>query len=144
MSVLGIGQFRVNLIGNNIKVICNDKIHQRFQITFLHNRTGWVVWERKYQNLCLRCDCSFQLFSGQTKLIFCFQFNDNRLTACQLCTWKVRYVTRLWNQYLVTRIEHGTHCDINRFASSDSDHNLIIVIVFQTIFPFQKISDFNF
>ena len=144
MTFLCISQFRVDFIRNNIQIVCNNDIHQFFQITALHNRTCRIIRKWKYKNLCLRCDRCFQFISGQSELIFCFQFNDHRNTACQSCTWQIRYIAWLWNQYFIPRIQHGTHCNIDGLASANSNHDLMVIIIIQTVFPVQEIGNLNF
>ena len=54
MVFLCVGQLRIDLIGNDVKIFLNDNLCDLLQILPLHDRTGRVIRERQYQDLGLR------------------------------------------------------------------------------------------
>ena len=127
--VFFIGQLTVDLIRQYIQVFLNNHLCNRFQIFLLHDCAGRIVRERQYQQFCLVCNMFQQLFRCQTELIFRFQFNDHRFTACHNGTRFIRHITRLRDQDFLARIQHHTHSHIDGFTAAYSHQNLMSVII---------------
>ena len=72
-----------------------------------------------------------QLLLCQAELILLLQFNRYRYTIRQNDARQIRNICRLWDEYLISRIEHGTQCHIDALASADGHENLMHRIIFQ-------------
>ena len=119
-----VGQLRINLVGEYVQIMLDADLRDRLEVRPCHDRPGRIVRKWKHEDLCLRCDRRFHLLRCQSELILLLKRDDDRDRVRKDRARLVGNIAGLWNQHLVSGINHGAKGQIDSLRSADRDEDL--------------------
>ncbi len=128
-----ISQFRIDFIRQHEDVMFLHHFRDRLQIFFCHDCPRGIIGVGKNQYLCSWRNGLFQFLCRQLKFIFLLKGYYDGLSVRQYCTGKIGYITGLWDQHFISRIQHSPQGYVDPFAASHRHHDFrcrIIVYIY--------------
>ena len=94
--------------------------------SLVHNRTGRIVRERQYQKFCLIGDRIHQLLvqlNGTHSLLSGSMTTGT--PSAKTAHGMIGYITWLWDQHFIARIDHDTHRKVDRLTAAYGHQHLV-------------------
>ena len=132
----------IDLICDHKDILFPDNFRNLLQVLLFHDRTCRIIGKWQDQYLRLVCDRIPQFLCCQAEFIFFLQFNNHWHCICKNRTGFIGYIAGLWDQYLLSRIDHCPECQINRFRTTNRYQDLMHFIIMDSLASLYIIADF--